>query len=100
MHAIDKILEALRNGDWHEIGEITQRLQIRESQVELISSFLATYDFLEFDRKSKRIRLSPQLQRFLGKITKVEGEEASKKKQASNASMISFLSRSISFAGF
>lgn len=100
MLAIDRILEAIRDGDWHEIGDITQRLQIEEPQVELISSFLATYDFLEFDHKSKRIRLSPQLQRFLGKITEVEGEETSKKKQASHASMISFLNRSVSLTGF
>lgn len=98
--AIDRILEALRNGDWHEIGEITQRLQIGKSQVELISSFLATYDFLEFDHKSKRIRLSPQLQRFLRKIIEVESEETSKKKQASHTSVISFLNRSVSLTGF
>lgn len=100
MFAIDRILEAIRNGDWHEIGEITQRLQMGESQVELISSFLATYDFLEFDRKVKRIRLSPQLQRFLRKIAEVEGEETSKKKRASHAGMISFLTRLISFTRF
>jgi hypothetical protein len=98
--AIDRILEVLRNGDWHEIGEITLRLQIGEPQVELISDFLATYDFLEFDRKSKRVRLSPQLQRFLRKITEVEGEETSKKKQASHAGMVSFVSRSVSLRCF
>jgi hypothetical protein len=97
--AIDRILEALRNGDWHEIGEITQKLRMGESQVELISSFLATYDFLEFDPKARKIRLSPQLRRFLRKITEVEGDETIKKKQASRASPTTFINRSVSFTG-
>ncbi|HKZ94618.1 MAG TPA: hypothetical protein VJ249_08580 [Candidatus Bathyarchaeia archaeon] len=80
MLIIDEILDAIRNGEWHQVKEVAQKARSSESKVELVSGFLATYDFLEFDRKNKRVRLSMQLQRFLGKIREVESEERVGKK--------------------
>ncbi len=87
MLVIDKILDAIHNGEWHEIKEITGKTKLKESQIELISGFLAAYDFLELDRKSKRIRLSPQLQHFLAKIHEIEEGEAPNKTHASVSSV-------------
>lgn len=73
--AIDDILELLNNGEWHGLKEIADRIRLNEFKVELITSFLAEYDFLEFNKKEKRIKLSPQLLHFLKKIEEVEREE-------------------------
>lgn len=77
--AIDEILELLKNGDWHELKEISNKTHLHKSKVELITSFLAEYDFLELDKKEKKIKLSPQLLHFLKKIEDIEQETVSKK---------------------
>ena len=79
MIAIDKIFEILDNGNWHELAEVAQKTSMQESKVELISSFLSAYDFLEYDKKTKRIKLSTQLKTFLKKVRNMEQEEATEK---------------------
>jgi len=76
--AIDKIFEVLDNGGWHKLTEVAEKTSTQESKVELISSFLSAYDFLEYDKKTKRIKLSTQLKTFLKKIRNIEQEEATK----------------------
>jgi hypothetical protein len=71
---IDEILELLRNGQWHELKEITEKTQLRELKIQLITSFLIEYDFLEYDKDKKKIRLSPTVRAFLKKID-VAGRE-------------------------
>jgi len=70
--AIDEILELLKNGQWHELKEIADKTNLQGFRAELISNFLAEYDFLEFDKKEKKIRLTPQLQLFLRNIENIE----------------------------
>lgn len=79
MQAIDEILDTLHNGDWHKVTEIAKRIHTQESKIELISRFLSTYDFIEYDKKSKRIKLSNELQDFFKKITKIEQEESARR---------------------
>lgn len=76
MLAIDEILDLLKNGEWHELKEIAGRTHLHEVKVEIITSFLAQYDFLELDEREKKIKLSRQLQLFLKKIEGVEQETA------------------------
>jgi len=74
--AIDEILQLLKNGEWHGLREIVDKTRLHEFKVELITSFLAEYDFLEFDKREKKIKLSLQLLLFLKKIEDIEREEA------------------------
>jgi len=87
MLEIDKIFEILDNGDWHKLTEVAEKTGTQKSKVELISSFLANYDFLEFDKNAGRIRLSAQLQIFLKKIRKVEREQVVERRRAAVMSM-------------
>jgi len=86
--AIDKILAILDNGEWHELTEVAQKTGTQKSRVELISSFLAAYNFLEYDKKTKSMRLSDQLQFFLRKIKEIEREEAAEKRHTSVISLL------------
>ena len=72
MLAIDEILDLLRNGEWHGLKEVADRTRLKEVKVEIVTSFLVEYDFLEFDKEEKKIKLSPQLQLFLKKIKDIE----------------------------
>jgi len=74
--AIDEILELLKNGEWHKLKEIADKTRLHEFKVELVTSLLAEYDFLKYDKEEKRIKLSPQLLLFLKKIEALERSEA------------------------
>jgi len=84
MLAIDRIFEILHNGNWHRLAEVAETIGTRESKVELISSFLSAYDFLEYDKKTKRIKLSTELQGFFEKIKEIEEKEAARKSNRSS----------------
>lgn len=75
MQAIDKILDVLNNGDWHRIAEVAEETGTQESKIELISSFLSVYDFLEYDKETRKIKLSAELRGFLKKIREIEQKE-------------------------
>ena len=72
--AIDWILELIWNGEWHRLTEITDRTGWQEFRVLLITSFLSEYNFLEFNEKEKKIRLSSELLLFLRRICEIEHE--------------------------
>lgn len=83
MQAIDRIFKILDNGNWHRVTEVAEETSTQESKIELISGFLDAYDFLEYDRKTKRIRLSNELQDFFEKIREIEQREATRKSKHS-----------------
>jgi hypothetical protein len=83
MPAIDKILEVLTNGNWHKLSEVAQKVGTQESKIELISSFLSAYDFLQYDKKTKKVKLSSELQEFFEKIREVEQRVVEKRKRSS-----------------
>lgn len=78
MLAIDEILEALRNGKWHGVKEVAEKTGLHEFKIELISSFLTEYDFVQRDPVRSRLKLTPRLLSFLKKIQDLEREEAIK----------------------
>ncbi len=79
MDAIDEIFGILHNGDWHRVAEVTERTRTQESKIELILSFLSMYEFVEYDKKTNRIKLSTELWNFFKKIREVEQREASRR---------------------
>jgi len=83
LHVIDTILELLKNGEWHRRKEIADKTRLQEVNVELITSFLAEYDFLELDKKDKKVKLSLHMLRFLKKIEAIEQVEAVEKRRGS-----------------
>ena len=42
----------------------------------MVSSFLSAYSFLEYDKKTKRMKLSTEMKCFIEKIKKAEQKEA------------------------
>jgi len=73
--AIDQILELLWNGEWHGLPEITDKTGGQEFRVLLITSFLSEYNFLEFNERETKIRLSSELLLFMRKIREIEHED-------------------------
>jgi len=72
---IDEILDVLKNGKWHDLKKISEETQLQGLKVELITNFLAEYDFIELNEKERKTRLTPQLLDFLRKIRDIEKKE-------------------------
>ena len=78
MWAIDEILITLKDGNWHDLSEITKRCSSNKLRVEIIVSFLSKYDFMELDKKRRKARLRPLMLEFMNEIQRVRIKEAVK----------------------
>jgi len=72
---IDEILDVLKNGKWHDLKEISEKTQLQGLKVELLTNFLAKYDFIKLNKKEHKTRLTSQLLDFLRKIRDIEERE-------------------------
>lgn len=75
MSGIDEILWLLRNGEWHDLKEITENIELSEFKVEIAVSFLWEYGFIQLNEKARKIRLQPSMLEFVKNIQYVEREE-------------------------
>lgn len=82
MLVVDEILELLKNGEWHGLGEIADKSGLGKRKVELVANLLCEFDFLECDVKERRVKLSPQLLVFLRRVEDLEREEMGSKKSS------------------
>ena len=65
---IDEILHALQNGKWHDLEEVSEKTQLSLFKLELLTDFLAEYEFIELDQKKQRTRLTTPLLNFVREI--------------------------------
>ena len=75
MSAIDEILWLLRNGEWHDLQEISENVALSKFKVEIAFDFLLEYNFIQLKEKARRIRLQPSILEFINKIQRIEKEE-------------------------
>lgn len=76
MSAVDEILLLLKDGEWHNLNEITEKSILPPSKAELIVTFLAEYNFVELNEDNKQVRLQSLLVEFLEEIQRLEQEES------------------------
>jgi len=69
--AIDKILDALKNGRYHAPKEITEKIGIKEPKVRLIIAFLEEFQFIDAD-KDGNIKLNALTKQFLHKLDETD----------------------------
>ncbi len=74
MSAIDAIIWLLKDGRWHDLEEITQRIALPRIKTELAISFLVEYDFLQLNKNTKRVKLQSSTREFITQIQKLENE--------------------------
>jgi len=75
MSVIDEILWLLRDGEWHDLKEIRENIELSKFKVEIAVNFLGEYDFIQLNTKAGRIRLQPSILDFINKIQRIEKEE-------------------------
>ncbi len=77
MSSIDEILWFLKDGKWHELEEITEKLALPKIKAELAVSFLSEYDFIQLNKTSGRAKLQPSTLEFVKEIQHLEKEASS-----------------------
>lgn len=75
MSVIDEILWLLRDGEWHDLYQITENIELSEFKVEMAVNFLGKYDFIKLNEKARKIRLQPSIREFVNNIHYIEREE-------------------------
>ncbi len=76
MSAIDEILWLLKDGEWHDLKEITEKVALPKFKVEIVVSFLGEYDFIQLNENFRRVKLQPSILEFIEEIQHLEKEEA------------------------
>lgn len=66
---IAKILERLKDGEWHSLKEIQQEIKLMEYQIQQIITFLKEYDLIIVDERENKVKIKKFVQRFLTQTT-------------------------------
>jgi len=77
MSAIDEILCLLKDGEWHDLKEITKKVALPKSKAEMAVSFLGEYDFIQLNENIRRVKLQPLILKFIEEIQRLEKEDLS-----------------------
>ena len=74
MSAIDKVLWLLKDGEWHDLTEITEKVALPKFKAEIVVSFLWEYDFIQLNKNVRRVKLQPSMLEFIEEIQRLEKE--------------------------
>lgn len=77
MSTLDKILLLLKDGEWHELKEIAEKIALPEAKAEMAFEFLNEYDFIQLNTDNKKAKLERPLIEFIEGIQRLEEEETS-----------------------
>jgi len=72
MSAIDEILCLLKDGEWHDLKEITEKVALPKFKAEMAVSFLGEYDFIQLNENIGRVKLQPSILKFIEEIQRLE----------------------------
>ena len=75
MSTIDQILLLLKDGEWHEINEIAEKVALPKSKIKIAFEFLNEYDFIQLNENNKSAKLKPSIVKFVEEIQRLEKEE-------------------------
>ena len=71
----ETILLLLENGKWHHLKDIEKETQLDCVKVEIVTKFLARYNFVKLDEAKQKVKIDPPTNRFLKRIRQLENEE-------------------------
>jgi hypothetical protein len=71
MATIDDFIMQLKDGEWHDIQEVTEHITLPRSKAEMVINFLGEYDFIQ-QKGDKKIRLQTSMLEFIKGIQRLE----------------------------
>lgn len=75
MSALDEILLLLKDGKWHNLKEIAEKMALPEIKTELAVRFLTEHNFILLNEKTKKVKLQPTTKKFVEEIQILEKED-------------------------
>jgi hypothetical protein len=66
---IAKALEHLKDGQWHTMEEVREKMKLNEDQIHQIMTFLSEYNFIIMNQAEKKVKLEETIRRFLTQTT-------------------------------
>jgi len=70
---IAKVLEYLKDGKWHTVEELREKMEVNENQIQQIIAFLSEYNFIIANQAEKKVKLEEAIQKFLTQTATSEG---------------------------
>lgn len=68
----DQVLIFLEDGEWHDLEELSNKVQLNNSKMKKILSFLSDFMFIELDPEGLRARIDPKTNRWLQRLQQME----------------------------
>lgn len=68
MTKINGLFEALKDGKWHDVGELAGLVGLDKERLEDMLEFLDDYDFLTFDKALNSAKLDKDVVKFLKEV--------------------------------
>ena len=75
LEMINVIFDLLEDGKWHSLTEMTNKSGVLKLKLEIVTNFLAEYDFIELDKTKRKVKLAVSVVDFLKKINPIEKDE-------------------------
>lgn len=75
MELVNGIFDLLRDGKWHNLTEMSESSGLQDFMLEMVTDFLAEYDFVELDKSKRKVRLAESVIDFLKRIKYLERDE-------------------------
>jgi hypothetical protein len=72
---VNRIFDLLRDGNWHSLTEMAESSGLQDFMLQMVTSFLAEYDFVDLDKSKQRARLAESVVDFVKKIKHIEEDE-------------------------
>lgn len=73
MSKIDEVLSFLLDGEWHNLNEVAEALQIDCRKLEIILTFLAEFNLIQLDLS--RVRITFEMKKFLKSLSEYSKEK-------------------------
>ena len=68
MSTIDEILFLLKDGEWHDLRVIAEKVALTESKAIMTFEFLNEYDFVQLNENNERAKLKPSIVELMEEI--------------------------------
>lgn len=71
-YLIDKVLLSLEDGEWHDLNDISGRVQLTTHKVKKILIFLSDFTFVELDMEGWKARIDLATRKWLQGLHEME----------------------------
>ena len=65
MSAIDDVVDLLKNGEWHNLQDLSKDLKLTPEKLQQIIQFLKSLDLIKLDEKQQRAQINTELKQLI-----------------------------------